>query len=98
MHFTENSTPLEWDALWAVMQQNPHPWCETTEHMYYEMLGAVPPKDMGAGGFLVGEPQYHNANGEAVYACFITNQGKPERFQARYMTQAEFNKWKIIRA
>ena len=98
MHFTENTEPLEWDALWAVMRLKPHPWAETTENMYYRMLEAVPPQDMGNGGFLVGEPQYHSANGEAVYACFVTNHGKPERYQARYMTQREFTHWKRIRA
>ncbi len=97
MNFTENDNPLEWDALWAVMQQKPYPWALTTEHMYYEMLEAVPPQDMGAGGFLVGEPYIHNDNGEAVYACFTKNLSGT-LYQARYMTQREFNRWKVVRS
>lgn len=86
--------PLEWDALWEAMRANPEAWQQTTLNMYDEMLGAVPPQDMARGAFLVGEPERHNNQGEAVYACFKTAGDKCE---ARYMTQKEFNQLKQVR-
>jgi hypothetical protein len=85
--------PLEWSALWSAMRPEPHPWVLTTEHMFDEMLGALPPIDMGGGAFLVGEPNHHNADGEAVYACFHRYNGIVE---ARYLTVAEFRVFKSI--
>jgi hypothetical protein len=87
--------PLEWNDLWSTMKQQPHPWILTTENMYTRMLEVLPPQDMGSGGFLVGEPEYHNKDDEAVYACFTSNHDQTV-FQARYMTQREFNQWKLI--
>ena len=87
------SAPLEWDALWSAMRPEPHRWIDTTASMFDDMLGAVPPQDMAAGGFLVGEPNHSTPQGEDVYACFVSRGG----FQARYMTQREFNSWKSIR-
>lgn len=88
--------PLEWSELWAAMRPEPHRWILTTQNMYDEMLGAVPPAAMGNGCFLVGEANHHNNEGRAVYACFkhITGGG----FEARYMTHGEFNQLKIGRA
>ena len=71
------------------MDANPAAWIDTTRDMYLAMLGAVPPTAMARGGFLVGEASAHNADGEAVYACF-DNIGVP---RARYMTRAEFDAW-----
>lgn len=88
------SAPLEWDALWTTMKAEPDAWQPTTLNMYDEMLGAVPPQDMAQGAFLVGEPERHNSQGEAVYACFKTARNK---YEARYMTQTEFNQLKQIR-
>lgn len=60
---------LEWQELWDAMDAKPEAWIETTEDMYHEMLGCLPPRAMWAGKFLVGEPLRH-VNGEAVHACF----------------------------
>lgn len=86
--------PLEWSALWAAMDANPTRWQNTTEHMFYEMLNAVPPAAMGGGAFLVGEASHDNAQGEAVYACFRAVYGE---FEARYMTRREFREFLSIR-
>ena len=91
----EETVALEWDALWDAMKQTPSPWVLTTEHMFYEMLGAVPPTDTGAGGFLVGEASHTNAAGEDVFACFVAH--TDGAYEARYMTQREFTAWKGIR-
>ena len=91
----EETVALEWDALWDAMKQTPPPWVLTTEHMCDERLGAVPPADMGAGGFLVGEASHTNAAGDDVFACFVAH--TDGAFEARYMTQREFTAWKGIR-
>lgn len=79
---------LEWTPLWTAMKATPAAWIPTTEGMYWEMLECVPPRAMLAGAFLVGEPETHNAQGQAVYACF--KQVGNDYF-ARYMTLEEFN-------
>ena len=38
--------PLEWKELWDAMEANPSEWIPTTEAMYWEMLGVVPPRKM----------------------------------------------------
>ena len=86
---------LEWADLWAAMKRTPYPWVPTTEHMFDEMLGAVPPTDMGAGGFLVGEADHKAASGDDVFACFVAH--ADGSYEARYMTQLEFDAWKAIR-
>lgn len=87
--------PLVWADLWAAMRPEPHQWILTTEHMFDEMLGALPPADMGGGAFLVGEANHHNAAGDAVYACF---KRVGLEFEARYMTRTEFREFKAIRS
>jgi hypothetical protein len=62
--------PLEWKALWDAMDANPDAWIPTTEAMYWEMLGAVPPRSMIGRNFLVGEADHHNSEGYPVYSCF----------------------------
>ena len=88
----DEQTPIEWADLWAAMDADPDRWFLTTETMFYAMLEAVPPQDMESGGFLVGEAHHHNAEGEAVYACFTSHAS----YQARYMTQREFDGWKVV--
>jgi len=89
-------TPLEWSALWSAMRteydkaaaDNRHPeLIETTEDLFFNMLGAVPPMIHKRGAFLAGEANHHNDNNEAVYAGFIEIEG---RFFARYATVKEF--------
>src|SRR4030067_3715068 len=94
----KDEIPLEWNELWDAMRAVPHPWILTTEDMFYSMLEAVPPQDMGSGGFLVGEAQYHNAANEPVYACFagLPNGSGGSLFQARYLTPREFSTWELI--
>lgn len=86
--------PLEWAALWGAMRASPERWRRTSLAMFDEMLGAVPPAAMGGGTFLVGEPNHHTHEGEAVYACFYAHAGIVE---ARYMTRAEFSQFSAIR-
>lgn len=62
--------PREWAELWSTMDANPEAWVETTEEMYWEMLGCLPPRKMSANAFLVGEPLRHDERG-AVHACFV---------------------------
>ena len=81
------SKPLEWQALWDAMDANPDAWIPTTEAMYWEMLGAVPPRKMLGRNFMVGEPLRHDAQGHAVHACF-TKFG--ETYKARNMTLEQF--------
>jgi len=92
---SDHAAPLEWAALWGAMGASPASWVKTTEGMYWEMLGAVPPRDMGAGAFLVGEANHHNSNGQPVYACF---RKVADEFEARYMTVTEFRQFKSIRS
>lgn len=84
--------PLEWSDLWAAMKSGPTRWIRTTQNMFDEMLGVVPPASMGDGYFLCGEPKCDNEAGEAVYACFAQVSGGV--VQARYMTFKEFRSWK----
>lgn len=79
--------PLVWAELWAAMDANPDQWIETTEAMYWEMLEVLPPQKMLGENFMVGEPLRHNAEGEAVHACF-TKFG--ETYKAKNMTLKEF--------
>ena len=79
--------PLEWQALWDAMDANPDTWIPTTEAMYWEMLGAVPPRKMVGENFMVGEPLRHDSQGQAIHACF-TKFG--ETYKARNMTLQQF--------
>ena len=78
-------------ALWDEIQSNYYSgndeWVETTEEMFDEMLGAVPPVAMISTAFLMGEPWNHNDAGQAVYAAFKAKSGK---CFAKYMTVNEF--------
>lgn len=82
-----SATLLEWAPLWAAMDASPAEWIPTTESMYWEMLGAVPPRAQRGGAFLVGEPLRHNENGQAVHACF--KQSGDDYF-ARNLTLEQF--------
>lgn len=81
--------PLEWDALWEAMKDNPTKWVPTTEHMYDQMLCVLPPEAQSSSGFLCGEPYTHNAEGHAVYAAFMR---KGESHYAKYLTVRKFKK------
>ena len=81
------SGPLEWSALWAAMDAQPEAWIETTESMYRQMLECLPPAEFCGSGFLVGEPKTHNAQGEAVHACFRKVGGT---YRARHITFSQF--------
>ena len=80
--------PLEWAALWAAMKASPAQWIPTTPDMFDAMLGAVPPTAYREDAFLVGEPNHHNEDGRAVYACFKRQSGK---VYAKYLTRAQFS-------
>ena len=79
--------PLEWKELWDAMEANPSEWIPTTEAMYWEMLGVVPPRKMIGQQFLVGEALRHNSESEEVYSCF-TKFG--DTYKAKNMTVNEF--------
>lgn len=87
--------PLVWNDLWQAMRQEPHAWVPTTQEMFNEMLCVLPPRAQGGGAFLVGEENHHDADGEAVYACF---KQVGDEFEARYMTVAEFRQFLSIRS
>jgi hypothetical protein len=82
-----NKSKFEWQALWDEMDANPSQWIETTEDMYFEMLGVLPPRKMVGDSFMVGEPLRHNGKGEAIHACF-TKLG--DTYKARNLTLVEF--------
>lgn len=101
--------PLEWSALWAEMKKQfcgeigdrgwaidmwgENNWTPTTEDMYYDQLGAVPPVRMGGGVFLVGEAANHTSKGEAVYAAFASKGGQ---YFARYMTTKMYDEGGLL--
>ena len=82
------SDKLEWQALWDAMKANPAEWIPTTEEMYWEMLEVLPPRAQKRGAFLVGEADYHNAEGYPVYSCF---KRAGDTFYAKNMTFKQFN-------
>ena len=82
-----STQPLEWQALWDAMESQPEKWIETTEHMYWEMLEVLPPRDMRYDAFLVGEPLRDNGQGETLYACFCKT---GDKFRARNLTLRQF--------
>lgn len=82
-----NTQPLEWQPLWDAMDATPEAWIPTTEAMYWHMLEALPPRKMLGRNFMVGEPLRHNANGEAVHACFATF---GDSYKARNLTLTQF--------
>lgn len=92
-----DARPLVWAELWSAMKARPDAWMLTTAAMFDEMLNVLPPADMGAGGFLVGEANHHNERGESVHACFIRRRTAPDSYAARYMTRREFNAWKVTK-
>ena len=78
---------LEWQALWDAMDAAPDAWIPTTEAMYWNMLEALPPRAMGRGSFLVGEPLRDNEHGETVYSCFCQT---GDNVRARNLTIKQF--------
>lgn len=50
-------------------------WREVSKDFYWQALGVLPPV-MLRGGFLVGEPWSHNANGEELCAAFTEVGGR----------------------
>jgi hypothetical protein len=79
--------PLEWQALWDAMDANPDAWIPTTEAMYWEMLGAVPPRSTIGRHFLVGEAQRDNSEGYPIYSCFAKH---GDTYQAKHLTYKQF--------
>ena len=80
---------LEWANLWEAMETTPTDWIQTTEKMYWDMLGAVPPRAHTNGAFLVGEASHSNAEGRNMYACFRKTGGQ---FYAKYLTIDQFKR------
>lgn len=81
---------LEWAPLWDAMRADPTRWQRTTQAMFDELLGAVPPFAMGGGGFLCGEAYTHRG-GEAVSVALVRNNSG---CWAKYMTLREFRDWR----
>lgn len=77
MSTTESTQPLEWDALWLVLESNYN----------HGIRVWVPPTVQRWAAFLCGEAWTHNAHGEAVYAAFTKRSGIVE---ACYLTRSEF--------
>lgn len=89
VYLLDHVQPLEWNELWAAMKENlsTDNWVKTTEAMYHDQLGAVPPTLMGRGSFLCGEPWSFRGN-DSLYAAFRVKDGV---YEARYMTTDEFS-------
>lgn len=83
-----NAQKLEWQALWDAMEAAPDEWIDTTESMYWQMLGVLPPRKMSRAAFLVGEPLRHNEEGRAVYSCFAK---LGDTYKAKNLTVKQFN-------
>jgi hypothetical protein len=86
------TTVDEFCAWKGEQQRTPISWSETTEQVYDEMMGALPPAFWLTNGFLVGEPNDHEADtGEPRFDGFKHKDGK---FYAasRPMTRAEFKR------
>lgn len=83
--------PFEGSALFQIMDVHPRQWVPTTENMYYDMLGALPPVAYGNAenwtGFLMGEPVTHDARGDAIYSAYIR---VDDNFYVQNMTVKEF--------
>jgi hypothetical protein len=69
-------------------------WVPCTMAAYDDAIGAVPPIDMTAGGFILGEAYSHNAAGRAVYAVFrkTWKHGKRIGAELRMMTAQQGRK------
>lgn len=84
--------PMEWKDLWQKMNDFPFFWIPTTESMYHDQLGSVPPARQANGAFLVGEAHHSDDQGKNVYACFVhTKLG----YFAKYMSAKEFNEFLV---
>lgn len=67
-------------------------WNRTTSERYWEMLEILPPAVMGGGGFMVGEPMDHNAEGFPTFTAF-KQVGKQYFEASEPMTIREFRKF-----
>lgn len=67
-------------------------WVQTTEEVFYEQMGTVPPAAVCDGGFAGGEPWDHDPDtGDAIHACFLFIPLDVDvMYIARYMTLKEF--------
>ena len=89
--------PLEdWSQARAALQRTPIIWDPSSADQYDAMLGCLPPIDWTAAGFLVGEPDDHDAgNGQPrfqAYRCIATGT-TPRYYRAsRPLTRAEFTR------
>jgi hypothetical protein len=87
---------LEWNQLWTELkvkfETNDKSWTPTTEAMFYEILGAVPPMRQAFDAFLSGEPWSHTRQGGAISAAFKWDRAL-DQYAARYMTAKEFDEW-----
>jgi len=82
--------PQEWKDLWQKMNDFPFFWIPTTENMYHDQLGSVPPAAQSSNCFLAGEPHHSNDQYENVYACFVhTKLG----YFAKYLSLKEYREF-----
>ena len=80
----------DWQAKKAARQDRPVEWTETTEEIYDEQLGCLPPACFANGGFLVGEPADHHAvSGQPRFQAYRVRDGKYFA-SSRAMTIEEF--------
>jgi hypothetical protein len=89
--------PLEdWSKARAVLQRTPIIWDPTTADQYDAMLGCLPPIDWTPAGFLVGEPDDHDAgNGQPRFRAYrYIGTGTTPRYyrSSRPLTRAEFTR------
>lgn len=51
-------------------------WRETSQEVFDDMLGALPPAYMGPGSFAMGEPYTIDGKGRQIFTYFIERSGR----------------------
>lgn len=77
----QNLTPAlidEWPYADIVARFNngDHTWRETSERIYWDQLGCLPPARHKDGAFAVGECYTHDDEGHAIFAVFTVVDGR----------------------
>lgn len=78
----------------AAKQDTPWLWEDSTEAVYEDMLGVLPPAAMAFGAFLVGEPYDHHATtGQPRFSGFMRDGGGKFFETSRPIRFEEFKQW-----
>ena len=82
-YYNANAQPIiieeenidNWDR-WKSMKLTEGASIEVSERIYYEMLGAVPPRIRDGNYFEVGEAHHHTNEGKAIHQAFWIHKGR----------------------